>query len=86
MSVRDPDMSRFRPDVVVTPEVAAEVQPLIDRLQGTWDDPEDVADFDLTQAHHVQIDRHIWRCADCEYWCKHGELNDDDLCYGCRVR
>lgn len=71
----------------VTPKVLNEVKPLIDWLQGRTDDVdeanEEKFDINLTKAHYQQIDRKIWRCEDCQYWCQIGELDEDGHCYGC---
>ncbi len=71
---------------VVTPQEFREASQVIAKLEGWTHEVEDVAEelgLTLTTGHYVCIDRKIWKCEDCDVWCRHSDLTDG-FCYGCR--
>jgi hypothetical protein len=71
----------------ITPEEATIAMEVCNRLEATCNDPEEVADEMgkiLTTPMFRWIDNHVWKCSDCEYWCKIEELDDNERCFGCR--
>ena len=70
---------------VVTPTEFTEASRVIAKLEGWTHEPEDVAEelgIILATPHYVVIDRKIWKCEECDVWCKHVDLKDG-YCSGC---